>query len=367
MCIRDRISAAELTEVGLAMPRRSGRGVYDRFRGRVLFPIRDATGNATGLGGRILPAAPPTAANAPHATAPEPADEPVAGSQPAAGARTASARQPAPDPDGPKYLNSPATPLFDKSRTLYPLDRAKAAIRKSGIAVIVEGYTDALMAHQAGFDNVVASLGTALTPGQIALLTRYAAKKIVLAYDVDPAGELLQGGDAQRAGALPRRVHVVGKHDLLRGVAREERNLARHERVRIPLHDHGDPRLADGGLRAVQRVERPALVEERRRRGVEVLRAVRVRGGLAGAGGPRPGGGLRPGDGPIGGFRRGGVRRVRGGRRRRRQDAAAEAGGVAGRVADREEDPAPEAVVDAPAAPAGHLSLIHISEPTRLG
>ena len=75
---------------------------------------------------------------------------------------------------GPKYLNSPATPLFDKSRTLYLIDRAKAAIRKSGQAVIVEGYTDALMAHQAGFDNVVASLGTALTPGQVALLMRYA-------------------------------------------------------------------------------------------------------------------------------------------------------------------------------------------------
>ena len=93
------------------------------------------------------------------------------------------------DPEGPTSLNSPATPLFDKSRTLYLLDRAKAQIRKSGTAVIVEGYTDALMAHQAGFTNVVASLGTALTPGQVALLIRYAAKKIVLAYDVDAAGE----------------------------------------------------------------------------------------------------------------------------------------------------------------------------------
>ena len=165
------IGAPELIEAGLATPRKSGRGVYDRFRGRVLFPIRDATGNATGLGGRILPAPPP-----PTIATPDPA------------------LAPAPDSDGPKYLNSPATPLFDKSRTLYPLDRAKAAIRKSGIAVIVEGYTDALMAHQAGFENVVASLGTALTPGQVALLTRYAAKKIVLAYDVDPAGE--------RAGTL---------------------------------------------------------------------------------------------------------------------------------------------------------------------
>jgi DNA primase len=150
---RRQIGTAELVETGLAMPRKSGSGAYDRFRARVVFPIRDATGNATGLGGRVLK-----------------------------GADGA-------DPEGPKYLNSPATPLFDKSRTLYLLDRAKAQIRKSGTAVIVEGYTDALMAHQAGFTNVVASLGTALTPGQVALLIRYAARKIVLAYDVDPAGE----------------------------------------------------------------------------------------------------------------------------------------------------------------------------------
>jgi DNA primase len=78
--------------------------------------------------------------------------------------------------------------LFDKSRTLYLIDRAKGPIRKGGQAVIVEGYTDALMAHQAGFDNVVASLGTALTPGQVALAVRY-AKRIALAYDVDPAGQ----------------------------------------------------------------------------------------------------------------------------------------------------------------------------------
>ncbi len=137
----------ELLEVGLASPRQSGRGgIYDKFRERVLFPIRDQNGHAVGLGGRLLQG------------------------------------------DGPKYLNSPATPLFDKSRTLYLIDKAKGAIRKSGQAVIVEGYTDALMAHQGGFENVVASLGTALTPGQVALLTRYTSR-IALAYDVDPAGE----------------------------------------------------------------------------------------------------------------------------------------------------------------------------------
>jgi DNA primase len=137
----------ELVEVGLASPRQGGRaGVFDKFRSRVIFPIRDQNGHVVGLGGRLL------------------------------------------EGDGPKYLNSPATPLFDKSRTLYLIDRAKGPIRKGGQAVIVEGYTDALMAHQAGYDNVVASLGTALTPGQVALLTRYASR-IVLAYDVDPAGE----------------------------------------------------------------------------------------------------------------------------------------------------------------------------------
>jgi DNA primase len=147
------VSPQELLDAGLTQARSTGRGgAYDRFRERIIFPIRDMNGHAVGLGGRYLIADGDTRDH------------------------------------GPKYLNSPATPLFDKSRTLYLVDRAKGPIRKSGLAVIVEGYTDALMAHQAGFDNVVASLGTALTPGQVALLTRY-AKKVALAYDVDPAGQ----------------------------------------------------------------------------------------------------------------------------------------------------------------------------------
>ena len=150
---RRQIRPDELAEVGLTSPRQSGRGAYDKFRERMIFPIRDQNGGPVGLGGRIL-----------VADGDEGKDH------------------------GPKYLNSPATALFDKSRTLYLIDRAKGAMRKNGQAVIVEGYTDALMAHQAGFNNVVASLGTALTPGQVALLTRY-AKRIALAYDVDPAGE----------------------------------------------------------------------------------------------------------------------------------------------------------------------------------
>jgi DNA primase catalytic core len=150
------IKPEELVEAGLASPARSpqrGVGVIDKFRGRVMFPIRDQNGSATGMGGRIL------------------------------GAEGEGGRD-----TGPKYLNTPGTPLFDKSRSLYLIDKAKSSLRKGGQAVIVEGYTDALMAHQAGFDNVVASLGTALTPGQVALLTRY-AKRIALAYDVDAAGQ----------------------------------------------------------------------------------------------------------------------------------------------------------------------------------
>ena len=137
---------AELIGAGLASPSNRG-GVIDKFRGRIIIPIRDASGRAVGLGGRIMPGA-----------------------------------------EGPKYLNSPATRLFDKSRTLYGIDLAKAAIRKAGLTVIVEGYTDVMAAHQAGFGNVVASLGTALTHGQVELATRY-ADAVALAYDVDLAGE----------------------------------------------------------------------------------------------------------------------------------------------------------------------------------
>jgi DNA primase len=136
----------ELIGAGLASPSNRG-GVIDKFRGRIIIPIRDASGRAVGLGGRIMP-----------------------------------------DAEGPKYLNSPAGPLFDKSRTLFGIDLAKNAIRREKLAVIVEGYTDVMAAHQAGFANVVASLGTALTSGQIELATRY-ADGVALAYDVDLAGE----------------------------------------------------------------------------------------------------------------------------------------------------------------------------------
>jgi DNA primase len=160
-------SDGDLTDAGLVSPSNRG-GVYDRFRGRIVIPIRDATSRPIGLGGRILPEA-----------------------------------------DGPKYLNSPATALFDKSRTLYGIDLAKTAIRREKLAVIVEGYTDVMAAHQAGFANVVASLGTALTAGQVELANRY-ADAVALAYDVDLAGEAAtQRGLLEELGPVVSKVRVI--------------------------------------------------------------------------------------------------------------------------------------------------------------
>jgi DNA primase len=139
-------SSEEMVSAGLASMGQRGHPV-DRFRGRIMIPIRDASGKPVGLGGRVMP-----------------------------------------NGEGPKYLNSPATALFDKSRTLYGIDLARSAIRREKVAVIVEGYTDVMAAHQAGFTNVVASMGTALTRGQVDIVTRY-ADAITLAYDVDLAGE----------------------------------------------------------------------------------------------------------------------------------------------------------------------------------
>jgi DNA primase len=135
----------DLLEIGLIIARDDG-GFYDRFRGRFIIPIRDTRGRTIGFGGRVL------------------------------------------DKSQPKYLNSPQTPLFNKSHVLFGLDLAKGAIRAKGQVVIVEGYMDVLQAHQVGFGNVVASMGTALTEQQLALLKRM-TKKYVLALDPDLAGD----------------------------------------------------------------------------------------------------------------------------------------------------------------------------------
>ncbi len=117
----------------------------DKFVNRLMFPITDATGRVIGFGGRTLSDA------------------------------------------GAKYVNSPTTPLFDKSNTLYGLERARHQIVATGTAIVVEGYTDVIMAHQFGCTNVVATLGTSFTAGHGRMLRRY-AKRVVLMYDSDIAG-----------------------------------------------------------------------------------------------------------------------------------------------------------------------------------
>lgn len=133
-------------EAGLLQTRESG-GFYDRFRNRLMFPIRDREGQVVGFGGRALGDA------------------------------------------VPKYLNSPQTPVFDKSSIVYALDLAREAIRKQDEVVIVEGYMDVIAAHQFGYENVVAAMGTALTETQIGQVKR-ASKRIVLALDADAAGQM---------------------------------------------------------------------------------------------------------------------------------------------------------------------------------
>jgi DNA primase len=135
----------EIVEAGVAIRNDEGN-VYDRFRHRLVIPIRDSRGRTAGFGARAF----------------------------------------AKD-DVPKYLNSPQGPLFDKSQLLFGLDMARRAIRETETAVIVEGYMDVMQAHQAGYFNVVAQMGTALTETQLKLLDRY-ANRLILALDPDVAG-----------------------------------------------------------------------------------------------------------------------------------------------------------------------------------
>lgn len=137
---------SELSAAGMLTERDDGSG-YDRFRDRLMFPIRSATGKMAGFGARAL----------------------------------------SPD-DMPKYLNSPKTELFDKSQLLYGMDLARREMRALNQAVIVEGYMDVIALHQAGFKNVVASMGTALTEEQFGILKR-TTRNIVLALDADQAGQ----------------------------------------------------------------------------------------------------------------------------------------------------------------------------------
>jgi len=186
-------SPEDLLASGLVIAQETGSGYYDRFRNRVIIPIRDHAGHTVAFGGRVL------------------------------------------DDSQPKYLNSPETPLFEKGRVLFGLDLAKPALRAEDTAVVVEGYMDVIQAHQHGKTNVVAAMGTALTAEQVKLLRKY-ARTIVLALDPDTAGSqaVLRGLDLSREVTL---------HEVVRiGSAVVESQYSSEADVRIAVLPEGkDP------------------------------------------------------------------------------------------------------------------------------
>lgn len=158
-----------LKEVGLVRQREGGKGFYDVFRNRVIFPILSPVGRVLGFGGRVLPGA----------------EEGTAGYSEA------------------KYLNTPESPVYHKSKVLYGLKQAKRAIRAEEEAVLVEGYSDVISLYQAGIQNVVAASGTALAPPQVKLLSQY-AQTVLLLFDADEAGQ----------NAATKSINVVSKGGL---------------------------------------------------------------------------------------------------------------------------------------------------------
>jgi len=170
-------SEKDLENSGLVV--KSGQGYYDRFRGRIMFPIFDYSGRVVAFGGRILEAPTSQAVGATEAVA--------------------------------KYVNSPETSLYQKSKILYGLNFAKSEILRASECVLVEGYMDVIMSWQGGVKNVVAASGTALTHDQLKTIRRL-AEKLIVAFDMDSAGEgaskrgidlaLAGGFDVRVAGAL---------------------------------------------------------------------------------------------------------------------------------------------------------------------
>ncbi len=223
-------SEQELLDAGLVVPGKRGRP-YDRFRGRIMFPLADDRGRTLGFGARTL------------------GDE------------------------KPKYLNSPETPLYHKSEALFGLDKARGAAAKEDRAYVVEGYTDVLALVQAGVTNVVASMGTALTEQQLTRLSRV-TRNLYLCFDADAAGI----GAMNRALTLARRLglsmHVVrvpdgldpadyvlsgagaeGFHEL---AERAQTLLQFHVRLALATHDLDRPDGRAGAFAQVREVLREA-------------------------------------------------------------------------------------------------------------
>ncbi len=161
----------EIFSAGLTIKKDGGRGYYDRFRDRVMFPIFDANSNLIAFTARINPAKEKTEKMG-------------------------------------KYINSPQTKVYDKSKVLFALNKAKANIRKEDMAVAVEGQMDAISAHQHGFTNVVASSGTALTTDQVTLIKRF-SKNLALSFDMDDAGQMAADRGIKEALAQELSLKVI--------------------------------------------------------------------------------------------------------------------------------------------------------------
>jgi DNA primase len=162
---RDKVDPQLSDEAGLLVPRKKGPGSYDRFRGRLMIPIREG-GRAVAFGGRLLE-----------------------------GESEA------------KYMNSPESPLYTKGQVLFALDKAREAIRREGVAAFVEGYFDAIGLHQAGVQTAVATCGTALTAHHLELVQRAQAKELVFVFDGDAAGRRA----AQRAAELAAAAQISAR------------------------------------------------------------------------------------------------------------------------------------------------------------
>ena len=143
--IMQRVDPADAVKAGLIVPRENSHGFYDRFRDRIIFPILDTSERVIGFGGRVF------------------------------------------KEGEPKYLNSPETPVFSKTKTLYGLNSARRAVSQHDRILVVEGYMDVISVQEAGFENAVATLGTALTEEHVNIIARF-TKNVVLAFDADSAG-----------------------------------------------------------------------------------------------------------------------------------------------------------------------------------
>ncbi len=186
--VRKGISAEALETAGLVVSRQDTSGHYDRFRNRLMFPIYDSANRVTGFGGRVL------------------------------------------DDTQPKYLNSPETPVFDKSRNVYGIHLSRHAMRNQDQVILVEGYMDVIGLFQSGVQNVAATLGTALAESHGRILSHYGSD-IVIAYDGDRAGQAAAMRGAailQKAGCLVRIARIPGEEDPDSYVRKEGKDAFLH-------------------------------------------------------------------------------------------------------------------------------------------